>query len=492
MKFEIIASPSSGKGGDSSVGDLREGLSASGQYELALGAFEEIGFDAESVREYTKQDIIYRKARTLIHTSEMSLLAKKCVNLCHFISGGMGDQEVYVVQTSFFTWMLGFASRNLPHLRKALREGQKASVELLLGDEDSANSRWVSVPLLSTTAIGDGTVRWRLPPEMQKELRSSGSKAYISMRVQSQLTIEHALTLYEIFSGFEMPCTTDWMTPDELREALGITHLKSYENYNALKRSVIDKSLKDINAKSDLHVELEVASRGKGKTITHLRFHAKRNKNYMIGLDSEHERIAMQERYRILTEDFGLSDKELELVQAVMEKDGERKVDDAIEFAKFRIQQGEPPVKYPGAFLMSAISEGRRLGAIERDRLEKTKKPPKEAKSLVADNKAEEAAEKAKFEQAVVDAKRIFAAAAFVQLWAAFAKTLPGKSVLKKVEKSRRDALALSVEAWINAKHDADDDRAPDPELLAAIDGVLEEQLVCQAFGQYLIPHLKG
>ena len=110
----------------------------------------------------------------------------------------------------------------------------------------------------------------------------------------------------------------------------------------------------------------------------------------------------------------------------------------------------------------------------------------------MADNKAEEAAEKAKFEQAVVDAKRIFAAAAFVQLWAAFAKTLPGKSVLKKVEKSRRDALALSVEAWINAKHDAEDDLAPDPELLAAIDGVLEEQLVCQAFGQYLIPHLKG
>ena len=88
MKFEIIASPSSGKGDDSSVGDLREGLSASGQYELALGAFEEIGFDAESVREYTKQDIIYRKARTLIHTSEMSLLAKKCVNRVSGFSGG--------------------------------------------------------------------------------------------------------------------------------------------------------------------------------------------------------------------------------------------------------------------------------------------------------------------------------------------------------------------------------------------------------------------
>ncbi len=492
MKFEIIANPSNGKGDASSVRSLSEGISASGQYELALGAFEAIGFNAETVKEYTKQDFIYRKAKTLVNTSDMSLLAKKCVNLCHFISAGMGEQELYVVRSSFFTWMLGFGSRNIPHLRKALREGQRASVELLQGEEESQNSRWVSVPLLSTTAIGDGTVRWRLPPEMRKELGSSASKAYISMRVQSLLTVEHALTLYEIFSGFDMPCTTDWMTPDEFREALGIAHLKSYDSYNALKRSVIDKSLKEINAKSDLFIELEVASRGKGKTITHLRFHVTKNKNYLIGLDSEQERVAMQERYRILTEEFGLSDKELELVQAVMEKDGERKVDDAIEFAKFRIQQGEPPVKYPGAFLMSAISEGRRLGAIERDRLEKTKKLPKEAKSLVADNKAEEAAEKAKFEQAVVDAKRIFAAAAFVQLWAAFAKTLPGKSVLKKVEKSRRDALALSVEAWINAKHDADDDLAPDPELLAAIDGVLEEQLVCQAFGQYLIPHLKG
>ena len=124
--------------------------------------------------------------------------------------------------------------------------------------------------------------------------------------------------------------------------------------------------------------------------------------------------------------------------------------------------------------------------------MEKAKKPPKEAKNLVADNNAAEAAEKAKFEQAVVDAKRIFARAAFVQLWAAFAKTLPGKSVLNKVEKSCREELSASVESWIKAKHDSEEDIAPDPELLAAIDGVLGEPLVSQAFGQYLIPHLKG
>lgn len=492
MKFEIIASPINGKAGDSSVVTLGDGVSASGQFELALGAFEEIGFDTESVKEYTKQDLIYRKAKTLINTSDMSLLAKKCVNLCHFIAAGMGDQELYVVQRSFFTWMLGFSSRNIPHLRKALREGQQASVELLQGDEDSPNSRWISVPLLGTTAIGDGTVRFRLQPEMRKELSSSASKAYISMRVQSLLTVEHALTIYEIFSTFEMPCTTDWMTLDEFREAIGIAHLKSYDSYNALKRSVIDKSLNEINAKSDLFIELEVASRGKGKTITHLRFHAKKNKNYMIGLDSEQERVAMQERYRTLTEEFGLSDKELELVQAVMEKEGERKVDEAIEFAKFRIQQGEPPVKYPGAFLMSAISEGRRLGAIERNRSEKAKKPPKEAKDLVADNNAANAAEMAKFEQAVADAKRIFAGANFVQLWAAFAKSLPGKSVMKKIEKSSREALAEVLESWTKAQHGVEESAAPEPELLAAIDGVLSEQLVRLSFGQYLIPHLKG
>lgn len=490
QRFEIISIPKP-KAGEHPVDRHGGSVSPSGQYELALSAFEEIGFHTGSVKDYTKRDIVFQKSKTLIHTSEMSLLAKKVTNLCHFLAGGMGEQELYVINHSFFNWMLGYSSRNLAHLRKALVEAQRATVELAVGNEDSKDFRWVSVQLLSTAAIGDGEVRYRLPPEMRKEIYSSSSKAYLSMRVQSSLTVEHAMTIYEIFSGFDLPCTTEWMTPEEFREAIGITHLKSYAQYKALRRDVIDKALRDINSTTDIHIECEVASRGKGRAITHIRFIARKNENYMIGLDSEKDKIEMQNRYKVLTEEFGLSDKELEVVMSVIDKDGGKKVDDAIEFAKFRVQQADPPIKYPGAFLMSAITEGRRLSSIERTRAEKAKSSnaPKER---AADNSAEVISEKAKYDAAVTEAKRIFSGGEFTQLLAAFAKTLPGKHVLKSLPEETGIKLSAGLADLIQSQHGQDSPIPPDPAFLTLVDDVLMKPEVRHTFGQYLVPRLQG
>ena len=429
QRFEVVASPlsDSSEAGNASTEANPIALHTK-QYQLALDVFEEIGQSSVSIND-AAQEISFLKSKQLIDVSDLSLLSKKALNVCHFLAAGMGDQELYDVDLGFFRWMIKYSSRNLDHLRRSLRECQKSAAQVLTTNPETKEETWVSVPLLGAAGIGNGKVRFRLDPGLRRELKSPRAKAFISMRVQVMFSTLYALNLYEKMCEVPRPCYSEWMTLEEFRIAMNINDIATMHEYKEFRRHFLEKSIKQINAHSELLLAYETEARGRGKTITHIRFHITDNPKFQHRSVLEEYREEQKARYEILTQEFGLSDKELEQVLELTGEHGDERIDEAIEITRFRMNTSNVP--YPGMFLMKAIKDGMRLAARDRAKLKDIVDGPGKQRSLLTEStKSGNQQIKATADKYETLSKDVDAAD-LSEYWRAWSISLPGETQLK-------------------------------------------------------------
>jgi len=229
------------------------------------------------------------------------------------------------------------------------------------------------------------------------------------------------------------PSITDWITLDAFREAMHLPLTSSTSIYKVLKRDVIDIALDQINKFSDLFIDYDVDSKGKGKAFTHIRFHLKNNSSYVISDAFDSGRENLKRLYEILTNEFGLSDRDLDFVMERMsEPMGKQKVEEAIEFTRYRTLTGY--ARFPSKLLKTAITDGMRLSESERkDLAAKTNKSSSQGQVL-------ELGLKQGAEQVVIAADKLTELLDGVsqdqadEYWRAFAKTPSAAISLKNVE----------------------------------------------------------
>lgn len=393
--------------------------------QLALSAFEDIGSTSISVAS-ASNEIGYWKNETLINVSALNLLARKIINVCHFVAAEADDQDIYTMDLKFFYWMTGHKSRDRVSFKEAISAAQQATVQVLCVDPDNPeNEFWGSVQLLGSVSLANNQIKFKLDSGIRRTLKKPDSRAFISMRVQAAFTGKHTLTLYEHFCRLPRPCWTDWITIEEFKKIVGVAEFSTYDEYKFVNRDILARSIPEINKLSDIKVEFETAARG-SKSTTHIRFYVKSNENYTCGDIFERQRTDLKLIYDALTGEFGLSDKELTKVMGVISSSGEAKVFSAIEFSRQRIDQGG--VKYPGKFLMSAIEEGRRLGSLEVDgkKIQHPKQKELLSETLRTGDK--------QMQDALFNASALIGKLPANQLsehWRAWTISLPGKTALK-------------------------------------------------------------
>ncbi|MBF0498312.1 MAG: RepB family plasmid replication initiator protein, partial [Deltaproteobacteria bacterium] len=135
---------------------------------------------------------------------------------------------------------------------------------------------------------------------------------------------KYSLALYELFVDYFIVKNGFGETPvisiDNFRKLLGLKE-NEYEKFRDLNYYIIQKSLKEINAKSDLFVEVEY--RKKGRKVEAVKFFIKKNPDGVIDVEPILKRTEQQQRqgrlplpefeienqelFQILTDNYGIS-----------------------------------------------------------------------------------------------------------------------------------------------------------------------------------------
>jgi plasmid replication initiation protein len=344
------------------------------QQQLALDIFKSFGQLEMPLVEIT-QDFSLRKSSLLIDVSDLGLIARRAVNVCYFLAQANAYEETHVVDLRYYKWLIGYNSNNISHLRKALRDAQKAAVQVNSGEANTKHETWASVPMLGAVAIQTGKVIFKIPSELRPQIDDPERYSMLSMRMQVALSSAYALELYERLCESRDQRYTRWFELDEFRELIRVDGLKSASDFRYFKRDIIAPAIAQINAETDLDVALE--TKRTGRVITHIRFKVEQNAQ-------RHTLLARISASKVLfdqlTAEFGLSEKELDEIAQNRDKWSEERLAQAVAAVKEKINDGVV-IKYPAKYLMTAIREGWKVGSVELEQKRIVRETLKEKKA---------------------------------------------------------------------------------------------------------------
>lgn len=338
--------------------------------QMALQIFEELGMNDQLPIKDAQRDIGYNKSQILVDVADLGLLSRRALNGCYFIAAGSPKRKdgTYDVDLSYFKWLISYGgSNNHAHLRKALREAQKSSVQVNIIDADNPNrDKWISVPMMGTVGIGGGRIVFKLPEELLPQIEDPESFTYLSLRIQATFTSNYALTMYEKLSllkgeGEAWEAETPWMSIEEFRDWIKVS-AKSSTDFRYLRRDVIQPSLDQINENSDIRADLETRSVKGSRRIGALRFKVYPNPD---GKMAKRAGDVLRDSviYEVLTKEFRLSPENLDEITENRENWDDNRINQAIEYTRHQIEEKKSGpekhrIRWPGLYLMKALKLG--------------------------------------------------------------------------------------------------------------------------------------
>ena len=277
-----------------------------------------------------------------------------------------------------------------------LRSLRSCEVEWNLLNKDNKQV-WGVASLLASAEIKDGICTYGFAPHLRLKLHNPRIYAKLNLRLQNRFKSQYALVLWEIcFDYFDTDRgrgETPFIPLETFKELIGIG-VDEYPGFPFLNRDVIKPAVKEINALTDYHVEVE--QKRIGRKIAELKFRITRVKQ-----------ISIQES--LFPDIENLSPVAIELVQAEID----RKV--ALQIAdqewNFVNQQKLPPpdtyrdflayiaekieislhaaeVKNRGGFIVEAIRENYQDPTVQKARQQRAEKAKqKELEDLTAEFK---------------------------------------------------------------------------------------------------------
>lgn len=383
------------------------------QQQLALDIFAALDATDTSIVE-SSTDFHLRKSSLLVDVSELGLLARRVINGVYFLAQANPDAEVHSYDLRYVKWLINYAnSNNNTHLKKVIREAQKSSVQVNVIDAlNPDDDNWISVPMLGAAGIRKGQFVFKIPSELRPQLRDPARHALLSMRILAGFSSVYALELYERLSIYKDAGQSPVWTLDEFRSMIRVDGLKSANDFRYFRRDILDPAIEQINKDSD--IELVLKLQRTGRSYSHICFEIKPTKS----LDGATSIAAAKQLYSTLTDEFGLSDAELDEISANRETWTDDRLQAAIEFVRHRCSIST--VQYPAKYLMSALRDGYRVGSLEKQATEKRISKAKATAKTAA-------AYEARLKETPLKSIELPAGEALVTAWATFRQSPHGK-----------------------------------------------------------------
>lgn len=256
-------------------------------------------------------------------------------------------------------------SKTPENLKECLSELVSIKIQWNIFEIDR-KSKWITSTLLASVAIKEGDVYYSYSHHLRALLSQPNIYAKLDLGIQKLFKVKYSMLIWEYISG-ELSSkktdsvTTQWLTYENIMK---LTYLENtmYENrYSLFLERVIDKSIDEINVKSDLHITYETLSeRGK---LKHLRFRACRKVGGMvIDLPVREITEGVEKLKHIQLSSCQISE--------IKSKYTEKEINNAYEFFMSEFHSSASKIKNPVAFFKKALEEGWVTADVMAQRLE--------------------------------------------------------------------------------------------------------------------------
>lgn len=311
-----------------------------------------------------ENDSIAIKHTGAIHVSNtLTLLQRKAANvLLKYAYKNLIVQETHRVKLSEIARDLGWSSSSHTNekLKDAIRKLNMTQIEWNILGKDNKHE-WGVATILAEATIRDGYCTYAYSPTMRKLQANPTLYARLDLLVQQSFDRSYTLALWEFLS--EALCSsktqeveTSWITLENFRRLMGV-NTPYYHNFSKLNSKIIAPSLKEVNEKSDIEVELRMER--KGRTIEALSFMARRKLTHQLTLplvtdhtDSE-KKSFKEELQSTLETEFSFSKKNAQKLISTLVNLDETAIQEALDHVRNRKREGH--IKNLQAYTATAL-----------------------------------------------------------------------------------------------------------------------------------------
>lgn len=444
------------------------------EHQLALQLFQELEPQNVSIAQ-SKVDVGFNINQVLVDVKDLSVLARRALLGCYFLAATTPENlsGQYDFDLGFFKWLINYSnSNNLTHLKKVLREAQKAALEAnLLDPEHPTKDKWASVPLMGIVTIQGGRIAFQLPSPLVAGIANpDGIMMYLSLRIQANFTSIYAQTLFAKVVPLKSDGCTPWMSLPEFARWMNIDQFKWAKEYRYLNRDVICVAVAQINEHSDIELTLDTKKEAGTRKVAFLRFLIRAKQDQQNWTGAANSVVSEQQIYDVLTNEFRMSPKDLDTVMANRDRWTNSRILDAIAYTRHRMNDSKQEhLRKPGSYFLKALAEGYRIVTEEEHKAAQADK----AFEL---NRRQQVQQEAKSKAAIkVESTETKA------ILAAYAKLDEGKQ-------AELWALYLKSPAWRAVKLGLEAEAAGSPDRVA----LLRDPKIKAGFARMVKPYLLG
>lgn len=325
-------------------------------HQMALALFQDFSPIGESI-ESVPQELGFKKNNIFVDIVDLGLIARRAIDVAYFIVAEEAiNHQVYEVDINFFKWLMHYPSNNHQHLKKILRECQKAAIQVNDLDEmDESQDRWVSVPLLGPVGISGGKLYFEIHDKLRGHIKNPETFHFLSLRIVFKSLFSKVI--YDLVQPHIDVGVTPWIELSLLREKLSCD-TKTYLDFKYFRRNIIEKAVAEINEVSNLELTFDSQNIPGSKRIGALRFRVRRT----AALDAaKAAMLLLKAQYDVLYKEFGLNT--IQINEIILERNrwDDDSIQRAIDYTRYCIARGK--VKHSvGGYFMKALKEGYSVG----------------------------------------------------------------------------------------------------------------------------------
>lgn len=209
-------------------------------------------------------------------------------------------------------------------------------------------------PISEVRYLAGGGIRFFMPPTILEALSNPDTFAAIDTQITSRFTCVYAIAIYEM-GVMHLGESVEFTEITQFREYLGLKP-EEHKDSSDLRRHVIEKACKEVNAKTSVHVEYTLIRQGRGNRLTGVRFEFTEALD-MIEIPADEYQLQTVAKFCAMLP-FELSGEQfvVSLLKKGLEAHGEEWVQSNVEAFLNRINdKSQPPVQKPGALLQATF-----------------------------------------------------------------------------------------------------------------------------------------
>lgn len=220
---------------------------------------------------------------------------------------------------------------------------------------------WTWSTLLAGGDIEDGVMSYGFSDFLREKLQNSHYYTRLNMSIQARISSKYSLAIYELGCDHIIRETGKGFTPfleiEELKKYLGCDEEKSYQGFREFNRTILKRSIDEINKKSDINIK--ITFRKTGKFISAAQFHVefKKDKGKILCELFKPQQTSFtmpsDEIKNRLVNEYGLSIFQAEELINLFTTEV---IEERLRYVSAQLSLGT--VRVPAAFTYKAIKEG--------------------------------------------------------------------------------------------------------------------------------------